>query len=319
MSRTCFNRHRFRAIPPANTKLTSHSLWLISTFIVSTIFGQNLVIAQPSATPTSSSQPSEVSAPQAKLRGQWQAKNPGSGKILIFTFTPEGKLFIQLPNTAETPTAQELAYRINPTPQPMQLDIMFPGTDQVVKTIFELIPTGEMRLQLAGTNPGDPRPTAFQSNATLFQKVSETTTLPPNVQVSSIQMELSRAQQSEGRTYIGAMGRAQQAYYLEKDKFAKEMSELGLGIKPETEAYRYQIVPQRDSTRSVMMTATAKRPELKSYTSAVFVVKDNKETLTITGICETDKPSVTPPGMPQVSSNTPAKIECPAGSNQVGR
>ena len=318
MSRTCFNYDCLR-IPTVSPKVASSSLALITTLIISAIFGQNVVIAQSSATPTNSAQPSQVSTLQAKLKGQWQAKNPGSGAVLTLIFTPEGKLLIQLPSTTEKPSAQELGYSINATPQPMQLDVTFPGTDQLVKTIFEFTPTGEMRLQLAGTNPGDPRPNAFRPDATVFQKVSEITTLPPNVEVNSMRTLVNRAQQSEGRTYIASMSRAQQAYYLEKDKFGKELSELGLNIKPETENYRYQIVAQKDSNRSVMMTATAKRPELKSYTSAVFVVKNNKETLTISGICETDKPSTTPPAMPSVPDNAGAKLECPAGSSQVGR
>lgn len=318
MSRTCFNRHRLRAISTVSTKVASSSLWLTSTLIISGTFGQNFVIAQPSATPDNSAQPSQVVASQAKLRGQWQAKNPSSGKILTFIFAPDGKLFIQLPSDAEKPIAQEFGYRINPNPQPMQLDVLFPGTDQVVKTIFEFTPTGEMRLQVAGTSPGDPRPTAFSPDATVFQKVSEATTLPPNVEVQTMQMQLSLARQAEGKQYTGSMNRAQQAYYLENNKFAKTISELGIGIEPETENYRYQIISQKDSTRSVMMTATAKRPELRSYTGAVFVVKNNQELL-IAGLCETDKSSTTPPAMPKVSSNDPATIECPAGSSKVGR
>ncbi|MGB5963722.1 MAG: type IV pilin-like G/H family protein [Coleofasciculaceae cyanobacterium] len=308
MSRTCFNR---LGIPTV-------SVWLTTIIMLSAI-GQNIVIAQPSTTPDNSSSPPEVLAPEAKLRGQWQAKNPLSWKVLTFTFAPEGKLLIQLPSTSEKPTAQEFGYRIKATSQPMQLDILFPGTDQVVKTIFEFTPTGEMRLQVAGTNPGDPRPTAFRADATLLQKVSEVTTLPPNVEVQTMQMQLLQAQQREGKIILGSMNRAQQAYYLENKKFATTISELGLGIKPETDSYRYQIISQKDSTGSVMMTATAKRSEFRSYTSAVFVVKDKNQQLPIAGICETDKPSTTPPAMPQAQSNTQATIECPAGSNQVGR
>jgi hypothetical protein len=104
------------------------------------------------------------------------------------------------------------------------------------------------------------------------------------------------------------MNRAQQAYYLENDKFATNIEDLGIGIKPETENYRYQDCASRQSTQSVMMTAQAKRPELRSYTGAVFVVKDNNEDLTVAGICETDEPSSTPPAMPtaprQASSNS---------------
>jgi type II secretory pathway pseudopilin PulG len=318
MSRTCFNHHRLR-LPSISTTIASSSLWLTTTLMISAILGQHLVIAQPSVTPDNSAKPSEVSTPQAKLRGQWQAKNPTSGKVLTFIFAPDGKLLIQLPSDAEKPTAQEFGYRINATPQPMQLDIIFPGTDQVVKTIFELTPTGELRLQVAGTNPGDPRPTAFRPDATLFQKVSEVTTLPADVEIQTMAMQLSRAQQAEARQYTGSMSRAQQAYYLENKKFATTISELRIGIKPETENYRYQIIPQKDSTGSVMMTATAKRPELRSYTGAVFVVKDDNKPLPIAQLCETNQPSTTPPAMPQAPSNAQAKIECPAGSSKVGR
>jgi hypothetical protein len=65
-----------------------------------------------------------------------------------------------------------------------------------------------------------------------------------------------------------------------------------------------------------MMTATAKSPESKSYTSAVFVTKVNKENLTITGICETNNPSKRPPLMLKfIPSKEGGQIECPAGSS----
>ena len=59
--------------------------------------------------------------------------------------------------------------------------------------------------------------------------------------------------QSEAKTYIGSMNRAQQAYYLENGDFATEarmitiadadeaLSVLGLGITPNTENYSYAI------------------------------------------------------------------------------
>jgi hypothetical protein len=188
-----------------------------------------------------------------------------------------------------------------------------------VKTIFEFTADGQLRLQVAETNPGEPRPTAFNPSATLFQKVSDATTLPPNVQVSDLQTGVNRAQQAEGKTYIGAMNRAQQAYHLENDKFATKIEDLGVSIKPETENYRYRIVPQGNSTQSVMMTAHAKRPELRSYTGVVFLLKHNNETLTIAAICETDQPSSTPPAMPAVPSNINTPTQCPAGSHLLGK
>jgi type II secretory pathway pseudopilin PulG len=260
-----------------------------------------------------------VQAPQARLSGQWQTKNPVSGETLTIIFTPDGKFLVMLPSGSETPVAQQLGYRIDPVPQPMHIDVTFPGTDESVKTIFEFTADGQLRLQVAETNPGEPRPTAFSPSATLFQKVSDATTLPTNVQVNDLQSQVNRPQQSEGKVYIGSLNRAQQAYYLENEKFANEINELGIGIKPETENYRYRIVPQGNSTQSVMMTAQAKGPERRSYTGAVFVVKDNNETLTIAAICETDQPSSTPPVMPAAPSNIKTPIQCPAGSHRLGR
>jgi type II secretory pathway pseudopilin PulG len=261
----------------------------------------------------------DVQAPQTRLSGQWQAKNPVSGETLTLIFTPDGKFFVLLPSGSETPVAQQLGYRIDPVPQPMHIDVTFPGTNESVKTIFEFTADGQLRLQVAETNPGEPRPTAFSPSATLFKKVSDATTLPGNAQVSDLQSQVNRAQQSEGKQYVGSMNRVQQAYYLENQKFANEINELGIGIKPETENYRYRIVPQGNSTQSVMMTAQAKRPELRSYTGAVFVVKDNNENLTIAAICETDQPSSTPPAMPIAPSNIKTPIQCPSGSHRLGR
>ncbi len=67
-----------------------------------------------------------------------------------------------------------------------------------------------------------------------------------------------------------------------------------------------------------MMTAQAKRPELKSYTGAVVVVKQNGEDLTVAGICETDEPSSTPPAMPTHQKDT-GEFSCPAGSHLFGK
>ncbi len=128
-----------------------------------------------------SQNPSRGGDVQAKLKGQWQVKNSSTdAKALTLIFTTDGKLFILLPGSSAT---QHLVYKIDSMPQPMHLDVSLPGNDGMVMTIFELTADGGLRLQLAGTNPGQPRPTAFDSNATVFQKVSEATTLPPNVRV----------------------------------------------------------------------------------------------------------------------------------------
>ncbi|MBD0304576.1 MAG: hypothetical protein ICV85_21190 [Tolypothrix sp. T3-bin4] len=252
-----------------------------------------------------------------KLLGQWKAKDPSSSESLIFIFTPQGKLF-SLPSNSNTPVALEFEYRINPSLKPMQLDVTIPNSAEPVLTIFEFFPDGKMRLQLHGTNPGNSRPKAFSANAMIFEKVSDATTLPEKIQVFNGEPERQVSSQPavEGKQILNAMNRVQQAYYLENSKFATTIEQLPVGIKPETEKYQYKILPQGKLTSSVMMTATAKSLESKSYTSAVFATKVNKENLTIAAICETNNPSKIPPTMLKfIPSKEGGQIECPAGSS----
>lgn len=324
MSNTFLNIRYFQTNFYAASKLIVSSLF-IGILSTKTIFlSIHAANAQSSPTPSVTPSPKplqaeDTPAQQARLIGQWQSTNQLTGQGLTFIFTPNNKLFILPPSSSETPVAQELEYQIDPVPQPMHIDVRFPGTNESVKTIFEFTANNQLRLQAAGTNPGEPRPTAFSPNATLFQKVSDATTLPANVQVIDLQTGINQAKQAEGKQYIGAMNRAQQAYYLENNKFAQEINDLGIVIKTETKNYQYRIVSQGNSTQSVVMTAQAKNPELKSYTGVVFVVKENNEDLTIAAICETKTPSSTPPAMPMPPSNFKTGIQCPDGSHRLGR
>jgi len=309
-------------------KLIASSLLVGLLSIISTT-----AIAQPSSAPSAEqSQPAPTKNTIAEqLQGQWQVKDPSSGQTLTLIFTQDGKFFMLLPLESGSGLAVPFGYRINPTPQPMHMDVLLPEDNQTVMTIFAFTPERRLRLQLAGTNPGQPRPTAFTSEAILFEKTSEATTLPPEFQLlgdpetqgnsvtSDLEEQTNQARESEGRNNMGAMNRAQQANYLEFAKFAPDIQELGIGIQPETENYRYQIVSQGNQRESVMMTAQAKRPELRSYTGAVFVVKSKDEDLTVATICETDEPSSTPPAMPTAPRQAEAAIQCPVGSHQLGR
>jgi hypothetical protein len=105
-----------------------------------------------------------------------------------------------------------------------------------------------------------------------------------------------------------ALTQVQQAHYREQGKFATAIEEVSIGLRTETESYRYRIVPQGDNTQSVMIAAQAKKSELPSYTGAVFATNVNGETTPVSQICETDKPSTSPPS---------SKIQCPAGSRPL--
>ncbi|MCF2145647.1 type IV pilin-like G/H family protein [Desmonostoc muscorum LEGE 12446] len=275
------------------------------------------VLAQPSIAPTQtqSQREQDINPIAQKLFGQWQAQDPSSSTTLTFIFTPESKLFLLSPDS-KTLGAMEFKYRINPTPQPMHLNVIISSNQEEVLTIFEFTADGQMRLQLDGTNPGKPRPTAFSPQASLFKKISNVTTLPDNIQIINPKAENQQTSdpELEAKVAIGSINRAQQAYYLENKKFAT-IDQLGIGVKPETDNYRYQIVTPGKQTQTLISTAAAKKPELKSYTGVVFLRKVKGEMLIIPGICETDKPSTKPPGLPRFSNQKSQPIQCPVGSH----
>jgi len=119
-----------------------------------------------------------------------------------------------------------------------------------------------------------------------------------------------KAKESEAKQYISSINKGQQAYYAEKSQFSSTIEEIGLGIRRETTNYKYTII-NVDESKSIV-TATAKIKDLKSYTGAVFLVKDTDDTNTTkTAICVTDRSSQTPPNIPQLIGND---IQCSSGS-----
>lgn len=252
---------------------------------------------------------------EKKLLGQWSGEvSPTEKGTLIFT--EEGKLFIL--QFSEPPVALKSMYQIALKPKPMLLDVN--GGEETSGTILEVTDANKLSLELKGIKAVELQPTVFSASLPLFNKISETTNLPANTQIKNIQNEVNKAKQAEGRQYLGAMNRRQEAYYLEKGKFGTTIEDLGVGIKRETQSYHYQILPQGDGTKSVIMTAIAKIPGIVSYTSAVFAVKQTSgQTLTQAIICETEQPSNVPPAMLTISADASAIIQCPTGSRDIRR
>lgn len=300
--------------------------FLIAFCLLPLSIGMSAIAQQP-PTLTQSPNPASTNTRTSQFVGQWRLKDYFPIPLTVL-FTQDGKVFILLPSyltsffssgspsfTGGNVSAFELAYKINSSTQPMQIDVTSPNDNETLMTIFEFTPDGQLRIEWEGLRPGEPRPTEFTAGAIFLQRVSNTTALPRNTQIIDLAAQQRKAKESEGRQYIGSLNSAQQAFYAENKKFATAIDELGLGIEKETDNYRYQIVAQSGSISSIMMTAEAKSPELKSYTGAIFVVKIKDEETTVAVTCETDKPSTTPPAMPKAPNNGEEEIKCPAGSS----
>lgn len=104
--------------------------------------------------------------------------------------------------------------------------------------------------------------------------------------------QANKAKQSEAKTYVGSMNRAQQAYYLEKTAFAAnaDFGQLGLGVSTQTTNYTYKINGGGLGTTSVTNyadTVVATAP-LKTYIGGVEVgnITATSEATTLAILCE---------------------------------
>ena len=125
--------------------------------------------------------------------------------------------------------------------------------------------------------------------------------------------------QSEAKNNIGALNRAQQAYYLEYQEFTTDLAQLGVGLKTETVNYRYSI---GGTKQAVFNYGVSRKKTLKSYVGGVFVVPattlnpnaDHKEMLTVAIICEALHPGTTQPAAPTLEKG---KVTCGEGTRDL--
>lgn len=244
-----------------------------------------------------------------QLLGTWEAEaqeEQESGKII---FAPEGIIYLFISPSE----ALEGTYTIDSTTQPKNLDISFGEAEQAISTIFEF-PDAD-RLQFANALPGEPRPSEFGDRTIHLRKTAKATALPQNVTVVSsedIETEEGSAKQSEGKTSVGAMNRAQQVFFLEKSQFTDTLEELGAGVAPETESYKYSLVVIEEG-KLVQTIATSKKEDLKSYTGIVFVTDESQGQTTQALLCESDEPTQKTPPQPNTEEGA---IACPSGYTQ---
>ena len=118
--------------------------------------------------------------------------------------------------------------------------------------------------------------------------------------------QANKAKQSEAKTYVGSMNRAQQAYYMEKSNVfapAASFGELGLGIQTSTANYNYGIVgggagADVVTNQAIQGGANAAKSPLKGYVGGVAVgtvgtAATGVEATTLSILCEQVKTPAT--------------------------
>ncbi len=250
-----------------------------------------------------------------RLTGQWQlAPSVSNTDSLNFIFTADGKLY--LVSTSQK-SALALEYQVNTTNGQTYLDVLQGGFAS--RTIVDFSQKGQLILQQLVI------PAAFQysspisggfflPNALFLNRISNDTNLPKDIEIVAPQTGVNPARQSEAKTYVGSMNRAQQAFFLEKNYFAGNLAVLSIGIPSETETYKYQVMVL-DSTKAVQNMAIAKGDSLKSYTGLVYLAKtpDSPEPYTLALLCGSLKPTRQ---MPPKFILKP-EPECPSGYEKI--
>jgi type IV pilus assembly protein PilA len=118
-----------------------------------------------------------------------------------------------------------------------------------------------------------------------------------------------KAQESAAKQYVAAMNKAQQAYHANNTGFTSSVSNLGLGIKPDTSNYKYSINMEN---KAVFNYAVSNQAHLKSFVGGVFLVGNKTQTI----LCLNVAPGKIKPANPM---NANGVIQCAAGTGKIAQ
>jgi type IV pilus assembly protein PilA len=130
--------------------------------------------------------------------------------------------------------------------------------------------------------------------------------------------QANKAKQSEAKSYVGTVGRAEQAYYLENTIFTTSFDDLAKVVAADTPNYAYKMVGG-NLKEAVQVNGITNNPvALRSYTAGVKVAVvggksvNGNDATTLSVLCETLNPSAA------VGAPDPTAAAAPAGAQGVG-
>ena len=113
------------------------------------------------------------------------------------------------------------------------------------------------------------------------------------IALPSLLGQVSKAKQAESKQNVGSINRAQQAYFLENQLFTSSVQAVGIGIKTQTDNFKYEAVTNTNSD-AVANWGSALKPALRSYFGVVGTTiggaGSSTEVLTIAFACESLNP-----------------------------
>ncbi|MBF2063296.1 MAG: prepilin-type N-terminal cleavage/methylation domain-containing protein [Calothrix sp. C42_A2020_038] len=106
--------------------------------------------------------------------------------------------------------------------------------------------------------------------------------------------QVAKARQSEARNNVGALNRAQQAFFLEANSFATSIQAVGIGIRTQTDNYNYEVKMKGATSDLAASWALSRKPNLRSYYGYAGTILggtgSGTEILTTAFACESENP-----------------------------
>ncbi|MBD2311562.1 type IV pilin-like G/H family protein [Desertifilum sp. FACHB-1129] len=132
--------------------------------------------------------------------------------------------------------------------------------------------------------------------------------------------QANKAKQSEAKTYVGSMNRAQQAALMERGSFTSDVSTLGLGIATQTENYAYGLHTQADAT-AVSNRAGSLQVPLRSYLGITWLGQVGSATVSevtsLAVMCESEFVGKFSPNIADINNPTGFSTALPARPNSA--
>jgi prepilin-type N-terminal cleavage/methylation domain-containing protein len=117
--------------------------------------------------------------------------------------------------------------------------------------------------------------------------------------------QAAKARGAEAKSNVGAMNRAQQAYFLEQQAFTSDVPALGLSMKGSTENFDYSAAANNNlaptssvATAGVTNFGTSRKADIKSYAGGTFYATGSTTTI----LCEANNASAAAAAVPTNST-----------------
>ena len=127
--------------------------------------------------------------------------------------------------------------------------------------------------------------------------------------------QANKAKQSEAKQYTGTLNRVQQSYYLEKNRFASDLTSLANPVPATTENYAYAPSAATATSTEVTNSGVSNKVALKSYVGmvAISVVTAASDATTTAVLCEANTPKAVAADLPTApTAGTAARPVCNA-------